>query len=427
MANLFVIFVTGLTTGGLSCLAVQGGLLASSVAHQAEQAIRQELGMPVTAVSPKHRKQSHLREQRQQARLQAEARKNVTHPILLFLGAKLVAYTALGFLLGWLGGVLQFTPLTRALIQLVIGLFMVGTAIRMFNVHPIFRYFALEPPAFVTRTIRKIARNKNNDNLTPIFLGWLTVLIPCGVTQAMMAAAIGSGNPVEGAGILFAFTLGTSPLFFTLAYLATRIGRTLETRFTQVAAVVVLVLGAVAINASLNLMGNPFSLSRLTGVFTPAATEQTEAQSLPALVSPSPEPTINSDVSVEAPPPTSPSQGFWMLALPTATSDPSPTAESQPTLSAPESAAPSNTLQIEVQDFGYAPNQLTASAGQPVQLQLVTNNSFSCGRIFVIPALNYQVVLPETGVTTVDIPSQAAGTTLYFTCGMGMFGGQIQY
>lgn len=36
MANLGNIFLTGLTTGGLSWLAIQGGLLASSVAKQAE-------------------------------------------------------------------------------------------------------------------------------------------------------------------------------------------------------------------------------------------------------------------------------------------------------------------------------------------------------------------------------------------------------
>ena len=35
--QLMVAFITGITTGGLSCLAVQGGLLASSLAHQIEQ------------------------------------------------------------------------------------------------------------------------------------------------------------------------------------------------------------------------------------------------------------------------------------------------------------------------------------------------------------------------------------------------------
>lgn len=36
-SQLVIAFITGITTGGLSCLAVQGGLLASSLAHQIEQ------------------------------------------------------------------------------------------------------------------------------------------------------------------------------------------------------------------------------------------------------------------------------------------------------------------------------------------------------------------------------------------------------
>lgn len=35
--DLIVAFITGLTTGGLGCLAVQGGLLASTLAYQIEQ------------------------------------------------------------------------------------------------------------------------------------------------------------------------------------------------------------------------------------------------------------------------------------------------------------------------------------------------------------------------------------------------------
>ena len=35
--NLWIIFLTGLTTGGLACLAVQGGLLTSVIANQKEQ------------------------------------------------------------------------------------------------------------------------------------------------------------------------------------------------------------------------------------------------------------------------------------------------------------------------------------------------------------------------------------------------------
>src|SRR5512145_2984427 len=53
MSQLFVAFITGLTTGGLSCLAVQGGLLASSIAHQIEQDYVQQ-----TAQKKAHKKKS---------------------------------------------------------------------------------------------------------------------------------------------------------------------------------------------------------------------------------------------------------------------------------------------------------------------------------------------------------------------------------
>jgi len=70
-------------------------------------------------------------------------RRNAASPIALFLGAKLVAYTVLGVFLGWLGSVLQLGPYSRAALQIGIGIFMLGTAARLFNLHPIFRYFVI--------------------------------------------------------------------------------------------------------------------------------------------------------------------------------------------------------------------------------------------------------------------------------------------
>ena len=67
--NYWIIFLTGLTTGGLSCLAVQGGLLAATLATTAEK-------------------------------------KDKLHdaiPTVVFLASKLVAYTLLGALLGYFG------------------------------------------------------------------------------------------------------------------------------------------------------------------------------------------------------------------------------------------------------------------------------------------------------------------------------------
>jgi uncharacterized protein len=347
-ANLMVAFVTGLTTGGLSCLAVQGGLLASSLAHQIEQ---------------DYLEQSSQKTRRPKKGQAAVTRTNTAVPILLFLVAKVVAYTLLGALLGWLGSFLALSPVTRAILMIAIGVFMVGNALRMFNLHPIFRYFSVEPPKFITRYIRTTA--KGTDTVTPVFLGFLTVFIPCGVTQAMMATALGTGSALLGAALMLAFTLGTSPVFFIVAYLTTELGARLEKFFMRFVAAILLVLGLVTLDGGLNLMGSPYSFTNFARGLTTA-----------------------SDTGTPAP-------------------------------------APSADLILMVENDGYFPQTLTASANQPVVLNLVTDKTYSCSRDFVIPDLNFYQLLPDTGTVQVDIPAQPAGTRMFFTCSMGMYTGTI--
>ena len=78
----------------------------------------------------------------------------------------------------------------------------------------------------------------------------------------MMATALGTGSPLQGATLMFAFILGTSPLFFSVAYFATRIGAAIEKYFTRIVAVTMLIMGLVQIDTGLNLSGFPYSFSR---------------------------------------------------------------------------------------------------------------------------------------------------------------------
>lgn len=352
--RIMVAFVTGLTTGGLSCLAVQGGLLASSLAHQIEQDYLEQS----TQLTKRGNKKS-----------LPKKRSSTALPILLFLIAKLVAYTLLGVLLGWLGSFLTLSPLTRAFLMIAIGVFMIGNALRMFNVHPIFRYFSIEPPKFITRYIRRTS--KGTDTFTPIFLGALTVFIPCGVTQAMMAAALATGSPLTGAAMMFAFVLGTSPVFFIVAYLTTELGSRLEKFFMRFVAVTVLILGLVTLDGGLNVMGSPLSFQNLSRNLFPSESS-TAAQA-----------------------------------------------------SSPQSAASDGQLTLQVENKGYFPQTLRADANTAIKLNLVTNKTYSCARDFVIPALNYYQLLPDTGSVQVNIPAQPAGTRMFFTCSMGMYTGMI--
>jgi hypothetical protein len=255
---------------------------------------------------------------------------------------------------------------------------MIGNALRMFNVHPIFRYFSVEPPKFITRYIRRTAKGTGGsqthpDIFTPLFLGALTVFIPCGVTQAMLATALGTGSIAMGAALMFAFTLGTSPVFFIVAYLTTELGSRLEKFFMRFVAVVVLILGFVTLDGGLNLLGSPLSFQNLTRSWLPAQSE------------------------------------------------------SKPSAESPQPSAAEGELILNVEDNGYFPSTLKAPADKDLTLNLITDQTYSCARDFVIPALDYYELLPDTGTVQVNIPAQKKGSTLFFTCSMGMYTGQIVF
>lgn len=406
MNDILLAFVTGLTTGGLSCLAVQGGLLAGSIAHEVEQNVA-AAPAGVATTSPTRKAKS------RQAVSSAVAvpapmpvppaaqQKRAARPIMLFLAAKVAAYTVLGFLLGMLGSVFQLTPTMRVVLQVAIGVFMVGNALRMLNVHPIFRYFALEPPRFITRYIRRKSKG-DVGNATPLFLGALTVLIPCGVTQAMMAVAMASGSAVVGATTMFAFTLGTTPVFFALAYLATRLGQRLEKNFMRATAVVVLVLGLISIDSALTLAGFPYSFTNMRMALAarnapqPVAAEQRTLHADPLAAAATPASAGTGEAAGQG------LSGVFGVDAP-------------------------GTVVINVRSDGYSPQVARAKANQAFKLAMVTDQTYSCARALVIPSLNIQKVLPESGTVMIDIPPQAAGSKLFYSCSMGMYSGVIEF
>jgi uncharacterized protein len=339
-ASLWLVFLTGLLTGGLTCLAVQGGLLASTVAQRARVAEQDRVAPGGQAL-----------------------------PIAMFLATKLVAYTALGGLLGLFGSAVGLSPTARGWLQMAAGLFMLGVAGQLLDLHPAFRYFSLQPPRWLQRRIRR--ESKRDALFAPAVLGAMTVFIPCGTTQAMMVAAVGTGSPARGALVMFAFVLGTTPLFFALGYLATRLGATLQGAFTRVAAVAVLVLAALSFWSGATLAGPPIAVPAfLAGDPGPPAT--------PALVAP-----------------------------------------------AGRGGAAVQEVVVRAEPRAYRPSRVQFKVGEPARLRVVTGQQVGCTSVFTIPGLGVERALPRNGEATVDIPTDRPGK-VRFTCGMGMYSGTIE-
>lgn len=342
--NLAAIFTTGLITGGLTCLAVQGGLLTALLAQQEEKKLKE----------------------------------NLTHgnalPVLSFLLAKLIAYTLLGFVLGWLGSFFQFSLQVQIFLQLAVVIFMVGTALNLLNVHPFFRYFVIQPPRFITRFIRSQSKKEYHSAVrqhvfAPALLGALTIFIPCGTTQAMMALAVGSGSPWWGATILFVFVLGTSPVFFVLGYLTMKLGDVLKAQFMKVAAIVIIFLALFNFDNALSLMGSPFTFkSIVTNAF--------------CFLSYCDDPNLNALVPVTE-----------------------------------------ETITITAK--GYTPNIFSVPAGSEVTVHLVNKDGAGCTQAFTIPSLNLQKVVKPNTTETVTFTAPDKPGKIAFMCSMGMYEGTI--
>jgi sulfite exporter TauE/SafE len=329
MNQYFLAFITGLTTGGISCFAVQGGLLTSALATEEEINISKNL--------------------------RARA-------LVAFLISKLVAYTALGFVLGMIGKGLIVSPKIQGLFQIIIGVYMIITAANLANIHPFFKRFVITPPKFIFKILRN--QTKVKSFFTPIFLGILTILIPCGVTQAMMLLAISAGNPIVSSGIMFAFILGTIPVFFIIGMAANELFK--HKALAVLAAMVVAIMGIYSINSGQVLRGSVHTI-----------------------------------------------QNYWRVAFESGENG---------------KDAPINSgfqeVTINVSSHGYATNVNTLKLGVPVRLTLITNGVASCARAFTIPGYNISKVLPVTGTEVIEFTPTKAGLLTY-TCSMGMYSGSF--
>ncbi|MBP9716551.1 MAG: sulfite exporter TauE/SafE family protein [Candidatus Levybacteria bacterium] len=336
--ELGIIFLTGLTIGGLTCLAVQGGLLASVIASREKEGITEK------------------------------GKINPVFPTLAFLISKLIAYVILGFVLGLFGSAISLTSQIQSAIQIFAGIYMIIIALNLFDVHPIFRYFVIQPPRFLTRRIRN--KSRSSDIFAPAILGFMTIFIPCGTTLAMEALAISSASPVKGALILGTFVLGTFPMFFGIGFLTAKLGDKFKDSFLKIAAVLLIFLGIISVYGGLVAMGVPISISK----FTSSSSNQSSG-----------------NMSVAFPPI---KNGF-------------------------------QDVSINVTSGGYDPSTLILKEGVPTKLTLITNDTYSCAIAFRIPFLKIGVNLNPTGSKVLDLPKLSKGNYSY-TCSMGMYQGVMK-
>lgn len=259
--NLMAVLATGLLAGGVSCAAVQGGLLTGLVARQRKVHETVAAGSHDDAGSPTAPAIGW------RTRLA-----NDLAPVGGFLAGKLVSHTILGAALGGIGTAVQLSAHTRAWAQLIAGALIICFGLAQLEIGP-FKGFVITPPASWLRAVRGRARSQAA--FAPAILGFATVLIPCGVTLSVMALALTSGSWLNGAATMAVFVFGTSPLFTLIGYAAHKAVTTWKSRLALATGIILLAMGLYTFNGGLTILNSPFAATNLATTFgvTPAAAD----------------------------------------------------------------------------------------------------------------------------------------------------------
>ena len=431
--NLWSVFATGLLSGGASCAAVQGGLLAGAVARRNGGNASQG-GARVDGARPAvlgHREEGAadegqagggialdlddglapdddgpVRQRSEDADALAPQRQRLTQaladdaaPVGGFLAGKLVSHIAFGALLGLFGQALQPSFRVRASMQIGAGVLMILMAANLAGLLGK-RSFVPSAPKLLQRLVRRSARAETA--FAPAMLGFLTILVPCGVTLSVEFLVIAAGSPFTGAAAMGLFVLGTSPLFAVIGYAMRRATAVLRGHLTKLAALAVAVAGILSINSGLVLRGSAFTLQKVA-------------------------PGIATNVPVAL------GGGAASVA---AAQSPTAASASSDNAPVPQATLDANGVQIAVISVGhgdteggqtpFSPTLVQAKAGIPTKLSLHVGGDLGCASLFVMPSKNLEKSLPLGGEVLIDLGTPSAGTAFGFSCGTGMYSGAVQ-
>jgi plastocyanin domain-containing protein len=153
----------------------------------------------------------------------------------------------------------------------MLGIFQgsIGTTLRRFN---------LRLPAGIRGSLVSLFAKKNGGKTkrSPLLIGILNGLMPCGPLQAMQLYALSTGSPVRGGISMLLFSLGTVPLMFGIGALSSVLsgaafGRTFSRRITQAGAILVTVLGLAMFSNGWSLGGLPSPAGALASINIPVS------------------------------------------------------------------------------------------------------------------------------------------------------------
>ena len=177
-----------------------------------------------------------------------------TKTFLLFHGGRLFSFAILGGVLGLIGNAIGVNFMLASILGIVASLVMLVLGLNLIGVF-------VKNKITLSSGIFNFIRGIEHKTFTPLIIGFATFFLPCGFTQSMQVAALGSGSFISGFMIMFAFALGTLPVLLLLSFGSASFAHGKHAPlFFKSAGVVVIGLGVFALLSGLVGLGiiNPF-------------------------------------------------------------------------------------------------------------------------------------------------------------------------
>jgi len=134
-------------------------------------------------------------------------------PASLWLLGRGTAYVGAGALsagmsgaLGWLAG----GGVVGSVVSVLLALLLLGTGYRWLRPSPLVTVGRGPSSMWLARASERVRRGA----FSPVLLGALSVVLPCGALWSALAAAIATGRPLLGALVMLAFAVASSPALY---------------------------------------------------------------------------------------------------------------------------------------------------------------------------------------------------------------------
>ncbi len=176
--------------------------------------------------------------------------------IFLYHFGRLLAYSSIGFLFGWIGKSLNLFGMQQQL-SIAIGLLMIAV---VFIPIKIFNKYNFSKPLFKLVSRVKSALGKELKKKTPdtfLTIGFLNGFLPCGLVYMAVFGAIASESALQGSLYMAMFGVGTIPLMTSAIYLGNFLSGKVRQHIRKTIPVFVVMIGCLFVLRGMGL-GIPY-------------------------------------------------------------------------------------------------------------------------------------------------------------------------